>query len=44
MYDITIVEKVLRMQWNHTEEVLDMFLYRAKIPSEEAYGATLEKP
>ena len=44
MYDITIDEKVLMMWRNHTEEVLDMLIYRAKILNEEVYDATLERP
>jgi hypothetical protein len=31
------------MMWrNHIEEVLNMLIYRAKIPLEEAYDATLQ--
>jgi hypothetical protein len=44
MYDITIDEKVLIMWRNHTKEVLDMVIYRAKIMPEEAYDATWERP
>jgi hypothetical protein len=42
MYDIAIDEKVLMMWRNHTEEVLDMLIYTTKIPSKEAYDATVE--
>jgi hypothetical protein len=28
---------------NHTEEILDVFIYRAKIQSKEACDATLER-
>ena len=44
MYDIPINEKVLMMWRNNLEVVLYMHIYWAKIPSKEAYDATLEKP
>jgi hypothetical protein len=42
MHDITIDEKMLMMWRDHTDEVLDMLIYRAKMLSEEACNATLE--
>ena len=44
MYNITIDIKVKMMSRNHTEEVLGMLIYRAKIRLEEAYDFTLERP
>ena len=44
MHDFTIDEKVLMMWRNHTEGVLGMLIYRARIRLEEAYDATLERP
>ena len=44
MYDITIDEKVLMIWRNHTNEVLDMLIYRDEMLSKEVYDATLERP
>ena len=44
MYNITMDEKWLMMWRNYTKEFLDMLIYKAKIPSEKAYNATLERP
>jgi len=44
MQDTIIDEKVLMMWRNHTEEVLDMHMYRTKVLLEEVCDATLERP
>jgi len=44
MYDIRTDIKVFMLWRNHTKEILDMLIYRAKTLSEEAYDATLERP
>jgi hypothetical protein len=44
MQDITIDEQILMTWRSHAEEALDMLIDMAKILSEEACEATLERP